>query len=221
MDPKKNPMRKIPTHLVRSSLGGADATPGDDVSGVKELLHSLNGDSAQHLKRRKTPIDFSKFITIPAKFVRDASQLFSDVAETFSKMLGVPQGDLDNQTPMVGTGPTDNRKIHDYLAKKSVQGSSNLPSYYNVREQYPQCNSQVLDQDLCGSCWGFATAGMLGDRLCMRTNGKFNQTLSPQDMIDCDYENFGCQGGYIVQSIDFLTTDGVSSIACSPYTQET
>ena len=122
---------------------------------------------------------------------------------------------------MVGTGPADNRKIHKYLEKKSVRGSPDLPDYYNVRAKYPYCDAEILDQDLCGSCWGFATAGMLGDRLCMRTEGRFNKALSPQDMIDCDFENFGCEGGYIVPSIDFLTTDGVSTLECSPYTQKT
>lgn len=33
----------------------------------------------------------------------------------------------------------------------------------------------------------------------------------------CDFENFGCQGGLLVNTIDFLQTEGVASDECMPY----
>jgi hypothetical protein len=30
-------------------------------------------------------------------------------------------------------------------------------------------------------------------------------------MVSCDFENFGCNGGYLVNSIDFLETEGIAS----------
>lgn len=155
---------------------------------------------------------------MPAKIVKGVVHLATDVMDRFASTLGFSSDELAGW-PVVGTGPRDKQRIEKQLKDDSVHGSKNLPKHYNVRDVYPQCDPEVLDQDLCGSCWGFATAGMLEDRLCMRTKGAIKKTLSPQDMIDCDYESFGCGGGYLVPSIDFLTTDGVTSLSCAPYTQ--
>ena len=42
-------------------------------------------------------------------------------------------------------------------------------------------------------------------------------TLSPQDLVACDFENFGCSGGLLVNTVDFLQTEGVASEECMPY----
>jgi len=36
-------------------------------------------------------------------------------------------------------------------------------------------------------------------------------------MVACDFENFGCNGGFLVNTIDFLQTEGVASEECMPY----
>ena len=82
------------------------------------------------------------------------------------------------------------------------------------------CKPRVLNQQMCGSCWAFSSAGMLEDRFCMHTDGQVKPTLSPQDMVNCDFENFGCKGGYMVTSIDFLITEGVAEYDCLPYKDE-
>jgi len=60
---------------------------------------------------------------------------------------------------------------------------------------------------------------MLGDRFCMKSGGKVE--LSPQDMIDCAFENLGCEGGYLIPAMDFLITEGVAPLSCVPFTEET
>jgi len=98
-----------------------------------------------------------------------------------------------------------------------ITGDPSLPDYYNVRDEYPYCEAKILDQGECGSCWGFAASGILSDRLCIETKGKINLTLSPQDMVNCAFENYGCMGGYLIPSVDFLITEGVSTHSCKPY----
>lgn len=99
-----------------------------------------------------------------------------------------------------------------------IRGNLSLPEYYNVREEYPHCIPKILDQGLCGACWGFAAAGILGDRMCMQSKGRHNNlTLSPQDMVNCAYESYGCGGGYLIPAIDFLITEGVARDSCFPY----
>lgn len=58
---------------------------------------------------------------------------------------------------------------------------------------------------------------MLGDRFCIQSNGTINVTLSPQDMVNCNFENYGCSGGLLVNTVDFLQTEGVTSEECMPY----
>ena len=39
-------------------------------------------------------------------------------------------------------------------------------------------------------------------------------------MVNCDYENFGCRGGHLVNAFDFLITDGTVPNKCKPYKNE-
>ena len=36
-------------------------------------------------------------------------------------------------------------------------------------------------------------------------------------MVNCDFENSGCSGGYMVNAIDFLMTEGTVTYGCKPY----
>eukprot|EP01016_Furgasonia_blochmanni_P053842 TRINITY_DN8779_c0_g2_i3.p1 TRINITY_DN8779_c0_g2~~TRINITY_DN8779_c0_g2_i3.p1 ORF type:complete len:218 (-),score=-4.60 TRINITY_DN8779_c0_g2_i3:429-1082(-) len=40
------------------------------------------------------------------------------------------------------------------------------------RNTYPQCYPPPDDQGKCGSCWGFATTRMLGEKHCLHDRGK-------------------------------------------------
>lgn len=83
-------------------------------------------------------------------------------------------------------------------------------------EQHPQCVVGIRDQGQCGSCWAFAATGSLADRTCIRTG---NQTLlSPQDLLDCEWENLGCTLGSLPSMAwSFLRKKGVADEGCVPY----
>jgi cathepsin B len=36
-------------------------------------------------------------------------------------------------------------------------------------------------------------------------------------LVACNFENFGCSGGLLVNTVDFLQTEGVASEECMPY----
>lgn len=36
-------------------------------------------------------------------------------------------------------------------------------------------------------------------------------------MVSCDLENFGCGGGFLINSVDYLVSEGVVSESCMPY----
>lgn len=53
----------------------------------------------------------------------------------------------------------------------------------------------MKNQGFCGSCWAFATAGVLEAK--WRQKNKINGSLSPQQLVDCSSYDYGCDGGDI------------------------
>ena len=92
-----------------------------------------------------------------------------------------------------------------------------IPTSFDARNQWTTCVHSVRDQMDCGCCWAFASAGFLEDRFCIQSNGAIDVRLAPQDMINCDYSNGGCNGGYLTPSIGYLMAEGLVSDACLPY----
>lgn len=38
--------------------------------------------------------------------------------------------------------------------------------------------------------------------------------------MSCNYENYGCDGGYLVPAIDYLQAEGIADDQCMPYQDE-
>ena len=73
--------------------------------------------------------------------------------------------------------------------------SNALPTNFDPRsEKFEKCIHPVRDQAQCGSCWAFGATEAFSDRLCI--NGQ-DVILSPQDLVSCDANNYGCDGGYL------------------------
>ena len=95
-----------------------------------------------------------------------------------------------------------------------------LPANFSWRDKFPSCLGSIEDQGECGSCWAFTSAGLLSDRFCIHTNGAITTRLSPQEMVNCNFENYGCSGGYLLNSIDYLMVEGAVPANCMPYQEE-
>jgi len=100
--------------------------------------------------------------------------------------------------------------------------SGDLPTNFDGRQQWPTCIHPVLDQAQCGSCWSFAATETLSDRYCIFSMGQkdsVNIVLSPQNLLSCEKLNLGCSMGSLPEwAWSFLTSTGVASMACVPYT---
>ncbi|CAJ0583688.1 unnamed protein product, partial [Mesorhabditis spiculigera] len=77
---------------------------------------------------------------------------------------------------------------------------NSLPKSFDSREKWASCKSlfNIRDQSQCGDCWAVAAASTLSDRMCIHTNGKFNDELSAQDITTCCpycFSDNGCRGG--------------------------
>ena len=107
----------------------------------------------------------------------------------------------------------------EYVPKQMVYGINDeaLPATFDSRIQWPNCIHPIRDQAQCGSCWAFAASEVLSDRFCISTGGKTDVILSPQDLISCDTSDFGCEGGYLDHSWQYLVNTGIVSEDCLPY----
>ena len=63
----------------------------------------------------------------------------------------------------------------------------------------------VKNQGSCGSCWAFAVASVLEGQYLKQAKTKMKippcSSLSPQQLIDCDVVNYGCDGGDFVEGL--------------------
>jgi cathepsin B len=93
-----------------------------------------------------------------------------------------------------------------------------LPASFDPRsEKFSKCIHPIRDQAQCGSCWAFGSTEALSDRFCI--NG-LDVVLSPQDPVSCDYNNYGCDGGYLNLVWAYFTNTGVVTEGCFPYASQ-
>ena len=64
----------------------------------------------------------------------------------------------------------------------------------------------------CGSCWAFASASSVSDRMRLMTKGEWPvHDLSPQVIVNCDRFCDGCHGGHPISAFKYMPDE------CIPY----
>ena len=105
-----------------------------------------------------------------------------------------------------------------------------LPTSYDVREDWPECPSiwMIWDQGRCGSCWAFGTVMAMSDRLCIQSGGDIKAILSTQNVltccVKCGEKHKNCQGGDPTEAYEYWKKEGIvtggsyqSRYGCQPY----
>ncbi len=184
---------------------------------------------------------FASTVKKGAQVLNGASELIKHMTNVFGlkssshKLKGWEDWDVvdDKGLPVVDPHPTDQIIIDGEIyfdeeddeifvieSDNDDQPKSREIKEFNWRDKTPECIGQIEDQGECGSCWAFSSSGLLADRFCIHSNGVINTRFSPQEMINCNYENFGCSGGYLMTTIDYLQIEGLVSNKCVPYAQQ-
>lgn len=72
-------------------------------------------------------------------------------------------------------------------AVKQIIPRNDLPENFDWREQMPECKSlfDIRDQGSCSSCWAFAAAEVMSDRICIKSKGKQQPIISTTHIIGC------------------------------------
>jgi cathepsin L len=80
-----------------------------------------------------------------------------------------------------------------------------------------KCVAAVKDQGQCGSCWAFSSVSVVESAYCLK-HGSLT-TLSEQELVSCDYQDDGCDGGLQSTGIGYIQGNGgVSTEDSYPYT---
>jgi len=79
--------------------------------------------------------------------------------------------------------------------------------------------SPVKNQEQCGSCWAFSTTESVESQWFLANNSM--PILGPQQIVDCDTQSSGCNGGWTYWAFEYLMqAGGQESEASYPYTAQ-
>merc|ERR1719188_788528 len=92
-----------------------------------------------------------------------------------------------------------------------------VPETFDSRAQWKGLIHPIRDQKRCGSCWAFSSSEVLSDRVAI-AQGKPSPVLSAEDLVSCDKIDHGCNGGELETAWNYLTSTGIVTDTCFPYT---
>jgi len=93
-----------------------------------------------------------------------------------------------------------------------------LPSSFDWRTYKTKVVSAVKDQEQCGSCWAFSATE--GTESAWALAGNKLVALAPQQIVDCDTSDSGCNGGDLPTAFAYIEANGLEAEASYPYTGE-
>jgi len=131
-----------------------------------------------------------------------------------SRFAGVTMGEAKR---LLGLKIPESGVSCTHLLAQRQATYEDVPEEFDSRTQWPGFIHPIANQAQCGSCWAFAAAETLSDRLAIFSNGSVNVVLSPQYLVSCDHKDLGCNGGWPQYAADFLVTDGIPTEKCFPY----
>ena len=73
----------------------------------------------------------------------------------------------------------------------------------------------IVDQGQCGGCWSIAAVGAVEGAAAIDTNFSFLEPLSFQQLLSCDTENSGCNGGNTASGLQYIQTNSFGGVTGS------
>ncbi|XP_075468819.1 cathepsin O [Ascaphus truei] len=108
--------------------------------------------------------------------------------------------------------PTKNGSFGKRI-KTSAQEKA-LPLRFDWREK--KVVTPVKNQMSCGGCWAFSIVGAVESAYAIR--GNLLEELSVQQVIDCSYKDYGCNGGSTLSAFNWLNQTRIKLVRNSKYT---
>jgi hypothetical protein len=108
--------------------------------------------------------------------------------------------------------PSDWKKKAQFVKVKSISSVA-LPEAFDWREKVKL--SAVKNQGNCGSCWAFSTTATWRDAMIVQA-GEVGDG-SEQNVLDCNVQRYGCDGGYFDVSSIWVSPGAVREADYAPY----
>jgi C1A family cysteine protease len=105
------------------------------------------------------------------------------------------------------------------LVGEPLKFDVNAPTTFDWRTDSRKVITDVKDQGYCGSCWAFSATENI-ESVCIIA-GKMTQStlLSPQQIVDCDKDCYGCGGGWPYRAMNYVAqAGGLDTNTAYPYT---
>ena len=113
------------------------------------------------------------------------------------------------------------------IPARNITPIENLPENFDLRNEYPYCDSlfAIRDQANCGSCWAVASVETMSDRHCIISKGVQKPILSASVVIECcSLCGHGCSGGFPYEAFIYWKGAGIptggdygDTQTCFPY----
>ena len=118
---------------------------------------------------------------------------FSDLSpEEFRKIYLTEQKPKDPEVNFLSDDDDD-------LTKRNLQNYAPI----DWKVFYPP----IRDQKFCGSGWAFSACGSIDGNLGVKYR-KAQPYTSPQQLVDCDSAQLGCNGGYFPNAFKYIQNNG-------------
>jgi len=94
--------------------------------------------------------------------------------------------------------------IPAYIRRTNVVAADGLPDSFDWRDK--GAVTPVKDQAQCGSCWAFCAVCAMEGAYFLEHNQLIS--LSEQQIVDCDEDDNGCNGGWPSSAMDWIKSHG-------------
>ncbi|CAI5773428.1 dipeptidyl peptidase 1 [Podarcis lilfordi] len=186
---------------------------------AQKISPSASGVRVNQLPLKSTGRSLQKFYVNNYDFVGAINAIQKSwKAVAYKEYEGLTLEDLARRAG--GLNPRIPRPKPAPLTAELMKQVSNLPESWDWRNvNGVNYVSPVRNQASCGSCYAFASMGMLESRIRILTNNSQTPTLSPQQVVSCSQYSQGCDGGFPYLIAGKYAQDfGVVEEDCFPYT---
>lgn len=146
--------------------------------------------------------------------------LFGKLSELFTK------GRVASRKLNISDLKQEARRLGWQVEEKHNSHKLGAPLTFDAATNWATCAAAATIRDqgagsasTCKSSYAFAAAGMLEWRKCILDSAHVQ--LSPQNLIDCDFSNAGCSGGWLTNSLNYLIKSGTVLETCNPLASST
>jgi len=96
-------------------------------------------------------------------------------------------------------------KDHTPVATYTDEERANVPDKLDWSEK--GATTSIKDQHKCGACWAYSAVASVESAVFM-SSGRLPEPLSVQQVVSCDREDDGCDGGDILPAFKYLKEEG-------------